>query len=511
MQVQYIKQFSTKINGIQYPVVQMRLIFQVGSIQRCQLHMACGTQLTSTKQTTNITSLYKQLIEQSNITYPQVVITDNSTGQLFFMGIAVAMSPSISGGASSSQIVVCSCLGMPGKLLYNPLTDFVFAPAGSNSPQNMENAGYGAKPGYKDLWSVAQANFQKCFADATNSKMTLDQIYQTFQDQLAEIKVKVLVANKDQMKAMPAISDYIKSKYRPAAIAELSQVGLHTYAQYIFNIFKQGILSGQPTISCVQASLAGNTLLHMTPSGDGSCMWIAPIYQYGLQGTVMKFSMSDILAMSPTVDAAARVRQPGTLRVNFAAKNMFQAPSQKNQQTLTGIIGQYTQKANNTYKQIVGPWWLVQSVEDQKRKNRQQAEKNKTQVKVVDFTAIYNAYAKYAYAQLYGRSSACSLSLAPLKKNLKIKDCIGKAVHVDLSNMGISSASNQLWKFIKGFYGVVSYVNITVKPVADRGKSSVFSVQCSLQRMTAQTSPFASLFTQKLNSKMRDLYQKVGK
>lgn len=511
MYVQYISQFSVKIDNIQYPAVRLQLTLAQGSIQRCQIAVACGTELASGKQTTNITSLYKKLIQQATITYPQVVITNSIRGTVFFRGIVVAMTPSISGGAMSSQVLVCSCLGMPGKLIYNPLTDFVFAPASSNSAQNMRDAGFGSKPGYKDLWSAAQASFQLCFAETLNNNMKLDQIFQTFQDKLAQIRATVLVADKDKMKAMPLLSTYIKSKYKPAAITDVSQVGLNTYAQNLFNAFKQGVVSGQSLLSCVQAALASNTLLHMVPAGDGSCMWIVPTYQYGLQDASMQLYMQDIISMTPTVDAAARVRQPGTLRVNFAVKNMFQTHAANSGDILSGVIGQYTQKADSTYKQIVGPWWIVQSIVDQQLKLNQEARKKKTAAKVVDYTGIYNAYAKYAYAQMYGKSSSCSLALAPSQTNLLIKDYVGKAVHINLVDMGISGASNLMWKELGGFYGVVSYVNIDIRPIADKGKHSVFSIQCSLQRMTAQKSPFASLFTQKLNSKMRDLYQKVDK
>lgn len=510
MQIQYIKQFSVEIDGTQYPVIHMDLQFGQNQIQTCNLVLACGTALTSIHQTANITNLYKQLLQQTTVDYPQVVISYRNGG-VFFRGIVINMAPAIQGGQASAQQIRCSCLGLAGCLLYNPLTDFVFSPPSSNSPQNMQNAGAGNKPGYKSLWSTAQANFDKCIAPTVNSKMKVDQIFQTFQDKLTQIKAKVLVADKEKMKVMPAVSDYIKCNYRPATITNVAQFGLYTYASNLFNAFKQGIVNGQTIFNCVQAGLAQNTLLTMTPAGDGSCMWIVPSYQYGLQGIAMSFDMSDILSLQTFVNAAARAKQPGTLRVNFAYTSQWQNPQAKSseQQILTGNIGSYTQKNTYTYKQIVGPWWVVQAIIDQRNKNAQDAKNNKTEQKAINYQGIYDAYAKYAYAQLYGKSCSGMLSLAPSQKNLDIRNYIGRTIYIDLSNMGISGASSYLWKSVQGFFGVVNNVTIDVRPVADRGKNSSFTITCGFQRLTAKHSPFAPLFTQKLNSRIKQLYQKV--
>ena len=502
MNVFYADKYTFHVDGNEYPIVSLQLTLNRHNIQQCDVRVSSGTMLTGKKsyqETASLLSVYLQMM-QGTCDYKQCEV--RTSNGLFFSGLLMNAQPAAYAGQSSDEFVICSCLGKAAALMYNPITDYIEAPPGTETAQNIQRQGLGLGGSLKKVWQAekgAMAAALKLISPVALSE-PLHLVLQEMQDSITKSKNEQLsggtVTTPDKTYN---ISDYIKSDYKIGTISTTSYVSTqhNSFLQILYKKFINSILGGSSIFSSVQETIYGDTLLQLCPSGDGTCMNIVPSYLYSFGQGDISLDADDILRLTTAMNVQMRMLQPSILYVNFAKWSQWRsARDTALLQSGASNYGSYKGKQGTTFKVIAGPSWVCSLASDISK-----------MAGSPPILHLMNEYAKYKYFQLFNNSSSCSLDISVNQKTLGLLDKVGRPVFVDTSNVQSQSVASDWWSKLGGFYGVLDAVNFSYSASAKVNQASQMILSVTLSKVTAVNNILASIFKNAQN--MNTLYTRV--
>lgn len=483
----YIAQYSQP-----FYINQLQIVISTDDIQSCQLFLIGGQTFSEAKQDI-LWQLY-QNVQLKNAQYPQITIWDQTDEQALFYGVLIGIQPAILGAVNSAQGIKCTIMGHPAKLLYNPLFDYIVAPPGTQVPANMQRAGLGTHPQLKDSYGRVNVSNMANITMATDQ--TLQHIFIRTQTAIQEIQNKALGANIIEPTLQIPIEGLIKSQWKlgqiliPKGFSQTqSSATVSPFVRQLNSDFVSATISGATTFEAVKNALYGDTLLRLTPSGDGSCMYIEPDYLFkrDISDSTTQIKAQDIIGLTTQTNVRQKIMQPGTLYVDFTRLCQFLGPRANAALSPSNTYGIYKNNTTKqTYKFIQGPAWITQFVGAQTRKNNSQVSSKAQEV--------YDSYAKYRFFLSYNLSSTCMMSLAVSDKTIKLKDYIGKTLYINTQDICLSQTSKSLWKNIKGFYCVLSQYRLSYDAAQNERSGSQIHVNIVVDRFTPVASNMADIF-----------------
>lgn len=483
----YISQYSQP-----FYINQLQILISDDDIQSCQVFLIGGQDFNNSRQDV-LWQLY-QNVQLQNAQYPQITVWDQTANQALFYGVLVGIQPAILGAVNSAQGIKCTIMGHPAKLLYNPLFDYIVAPPGTQVPANMERAGLGVHPQLKDSYGRINISNMANITMATNQ--TLDHIFIRTQAAIQKIQNKALGATIVQPEIETPIEGLIKSQWKLGQILipkgftqQEAAATVSPFVRQLNSDFVSATISGATTLEAIKNALYGDTLLRLTPSGDGSCMYIEPDYLFkrDASDSNTQLKAQDILGLTTQTNVRQKVLQPGTLYVDFTRLCQFLGPRANAALSPSNIYGTYKNNTTkHTYKFIQGPAWITQFVGAETRKNNTQVSSKAQEV--------YDSYAKYRFFLAYNLSATCLLSLAASDKTLKLKDYIGKTLYINTQDICLSQTSKSLWKNLKGFYCVLSQYRLSYDAAQNERSGSELSINIVVDRFTPVASNMADIF-----------------
>lgn len=499
----YTHNYALQVNGQIYRISTFTLTLTYGQIQQLSVTLPIGQTLNRAYDRSPFL-LYKSIQSQLALQPIQATLYDYNNSyqgqRQIFTGIVAGMHLSVSAGGS--MCLVCQCLGMAAKLMYNPLSDYIMVPKGCQNPVNLQKSGLGLQPQLRQPWSCIHGNMISLYNSMQNKQgQTLQKMFQAAQVQLQKVIQRQLTGqNIGDYKSGPAISDFIKSQYKlgPMTKASSGQAkgGEPVTNSFIFGlctIFMNQISSGGTIYQCLKDTLGDDVFLQLVPGSDGKYMHIVPTYQYkynAAEGTSL--SAYDIVSIRPSVIASQFIKTPGTVYANFTATSDY---GKKNIKKEVINYGKYCFMQSGSFKMLAGPSWCLDMI--QKRR-----QPNSTYTGQQDMDNV----AKLMFFQRYGRGSTCILQLAPTPTTQQLRSCIGKAVCIKPDGIKINAVEKDAQALGK-MYGQLKSYSITYIAASGIQSNSSLRIQAVLDRFWSQYSKFSQLFTTQISN--QQLYTKV--
>ena len=505
-------QFMFVVQGDYFQVASFVLHLQCGAVHKLNLALPVGQLLQvdslNMSQLVSPFSLYSKVQTKQSMQPLQVSLVeyrqDASAPQPIFQGVLISVQPQVS--ASGSLYVGCQCLGMPARLMFSPLADFIIAPKGCETRDNLQLAGFGSKPRPKQPYENLHASFKSLYDSIKAAQRdTLQQIFQAMQNKIETVMKEALGLSKTfEYKAGPRISDFVQSDYKLGPLAGClrgisQQAATNQFLRSLGASFLSYIQSGGTIYQCLQDTLDNDTLLRLVPDSTGKYMKIQPSYDLLFDSNKdITLTASDMISMYPSIAAAQFMRTPGTLYVNFSGISDYSAGQRKTIDNMSPY-GKYTfAKDSQAYKTVDGPSWCAAHI------NRKIAVGEGS----YDAQKDMDNMAKLMYLQRYGKGSTCLLQLVVNQTTNKLRQCIGRPVRINTAGIKVNNVLLPDMKKIQHLYGQLKWYELRYT-AAKEGASSSLGVRIGVDRFWSKDSPFSKMFTESTYN--NGLYEKADK